>query len=215
MHNAQVRAATLWGLVKKRSQQPTLKPFGEYLEGLRGKVSRERISLKLAALGVPLGGSTLAQYEKGAVWAPDACVLWGLSTIYRVPIEDLVNRLRENRLITLNYDAVLDEIATKVNQDLHGPALADTELPITETAQLVSEAPPDHGQTRIVSTDLETVIREMRDATAALRLALVYNADVTGKKVAKSARQAAKARAAVARKRANPGKNRRKGSGAA
>jgi len=48
-------------------------------------------------MNATLGGSTLAQYEKGTVWAPDPGVLWGLARIYRVPLEDLVKLLAANR----------------------------------------------------------------------------------------------------------------------
>lgn len=46
---------------------------------------------------MPLGGSTLAQYEKGTVWAPDPGVLWGLAQIYEQPVEVLILMLRANR----------------------------------------------------------------------------------------------------------------------
>jgi transcriptional regulator with XRE-family HTH domain len=97
MHNAQPEAANLLWVTKKRSTNPQLKAFGRRLEELRNKVSREAISLRLEKLGVPLGGSTLAQYEKGNVWAPDPGVLWGLAQIYHVQLQELILLLRENR----------------------------------------------------------------------------------------------------------------------
>lgn len=97
MHNAQGRPANLFRVQKKRSRNPALRAFGRYLEKLRGKRSREQISLRLQELHVPLGGSTLAQYEKGTVWAPDPGVLWGLASIYGVRLSDVILRLRANR----------------------------------------------------------------------------------------------------------------------
>jgi transcriptional regulator with XRE-family HTH domain len=82
---------------KRRSKNPILRAFGERLTDLRGERSREQVSKRLRSLGVPLGGSTLAQYEKGTVWSPDPGVLWGLSEIYKVPMMELVNLLRVTR----------------------------------------------------------------------------------------------------------------------
>jgi transcriptional regulator with XRE-family HTH domain len=98
LHNAQTIAANLLWVTKKRSRQPALRAFGKRLAGWRGSErTREEISLPLTALGAPLGGSTLAQYEKGTVWAPDPCVLWALATIYRRPLEELIAMLLANR----------------------------------------------------------------------------------------------------------------------
>lgn len=84
-------------VAKRRSHNPELTAFGDWLRTLRGANSREAISLRLKALGVPLGASTLVQYEKGTVWAPDPGVLWGLCTIYRQPIDLALALLRANR----------------------------------------------------------------------------------------------------------------------
>lgn len=86
-----------WEVTKKRSKQPRLTAFGAWLAQHRGDTSREAISIRLSALQTPLGGSTLAQYESGAVWAPDAAVLWGLSHIYGVTLLETVTLLRLNR----------------------------------------------------------------------------------------------------------------------
>ena len=88
-HNAQAPPATLFWLPKKRSRNPVLMAFGAELLRLRGENSREWVSIQLERLGVPLGGSTLAQYEKGTVWAPDPGVLWGLSEIYGVRLSEI------------------------------------------------------------------------------------------------------------------------------
>lgn len=87
----------LLAVMKKRSTKPPLKVFGRLLREARREATREQISKRLEKLGVPLGGSTLAQYEQGSVWAPDPGVLWGLSKIYRVALDDLILVLRENR----------------------------------------------------------------------------------------------------------------------
>lgn len=97
MHSPDGRPGNLCWLSKKRSRNPQLQAFGAALAEMRGGSSREQISIKLANLGVPLGGSTLAQYEKGTVWAPDPGVLWGLATIYKEPLELLVAMLTTNR----------------------------------------------------------------------------------------------------------------------
>jgi transcriptional regulator with XRE-family HTH domain len=103
--------------MKKRSQKPALRAFGAWLQELRGEASRERISQKLAAKGVPLGGSTLAQYEKGAVWAPDAGVLWGLAQIYETDLDHDGGALAENRKRTdMHVDALRDLLRHKRDQ---------------------------------------------------------------------------------------------------
>lgn len=125
MHNAQsptaVTANLLW-LSKKRSNYPELTAFGLILAGLRGrKRSREQISKALETLKVPLGGSTLAQYEKGKVWAPDAGVLWGLAEIYNVPLDYLARLLARNRQdATLDVDLLRHEVP--VQRTLTGEA---------------------------------------------------------------------------------------------
>jgi transcriptional regulator with XRE-family HTH domain len=98
MHNFWSGAATLAGMeARRRSKMPQLKAFGDRLRALRGKRTRAQIAIRLNDLGVPLGDSTLAQYENGNVWAPDAGVLWGLSEIYGEPLERLLELLRRER----------------------------------------------------------------------------------------------------------------------
>jgi len=46
---------------------------------------------------VTLDESTLVQYEKGTVWSPDAVALWGLSRIYNVSLDGLIQKLSFNR----------------------------------------------------------------------------------------------------------------------
>lgn len=90
-------STTLVVRMKKRSNMPRLPRFGGRLRELRGDASRQEISNRLHGLNVPLGGSTIKQYEDGAVWSPDPTVLWGLSRIYKVSFEDLVLLLRTER----------------------------------------------------------------------------------------------------------------------
>src|SRR5690242_14113939 len=101
MHNAQISAVTLWAVPQKRSQNPRLVAFGEWLREQRQKkrgLTLQRVSAKLAELGTPLGWSTLSQYENGTVTSPDAGVLWGLSRIYQTSLEQIVTLLTANRL---------------------------------------------------------------------------------------------------------------------
>jgi transcriptional regulator with XRE-family HTH domain len=51
----------------------------------------------LLALGLPLNRSTLLQYERGTVTSPDPAVLWGLSRLYHVTVDDLVLDLVRDR----------------------------------------------------------------------------------------------------------------------
>lgn len=89
---------TLLRVRNPRSKNPVISAFGARLRELRTEArSREVIARKLATLGVALDESTLVQYEKGTVWAPDAGVLWGLSEIYKVPLVELTTLLVINR----------------------------------------------------------------------------------------------------------------------
>lgn len=91
---------TLFGLAKKRSRNPALKAFGGRLTALRDGRSRGVIIKRLEALGVAFDESSLFQYEAGTVWAPDVGVLWGLSRVYGVGLNELVALLRANRTKT-------------------------------------------------------------------------------------------------------------------
>jgi transcriptional regulator with XRE-family HTH domain len=103
--------ANLLPVQKKRSRNPELRAFGEWLQDLRGEMSRERVSQRLADKGATLGGSTLAQYEKGTVWAPDVGVLLALSEIYGVKFELLARAVDENRKnVGIERDALVDLI---------------------------------------------------------------------------------------------------------
>ncbi len=165
MHNAHAATANLFWVTKKRSRKPELQAFGQWLERLRGrKVSREQISIRLAALGVPLGGSTLAQYEKGTVWAPDPGVLAGLATIYGVSLDGLVAGLRANRAdpkLTLS--------------DLLGQGrTAESGTHLTGVADAPAEARIRELEDRLAA--YQTIIRRVRTPIAEL-IALVGDSD--------------------------------------
>lgn len=92
-------------MAKKRSQLHELKAFGAKLLNLRGKGrSRERIARRLRNSGIQFDESTLVQYEKGTVWAPDPVVLKGLADIYEIPVAGLISLLLLNR-IEAKYEA--------------------------------------------------------------------------------------------------------------
>jgi transcriptional regulator with XRE-family HTH domain len=114
--------ANLLTVVKKRSRNPELSAFGGWLETLRGGMSRERVSQRLSDKGVSLGGSTLAQYEKGTVWAPDVGVLQVLAHIYDVPFEQLARGVVENRKNTALSTAVLIELVRSGTEPTHDRA---------------------------------------------------------------------------------------------
>lgn len=99
MHKFSPATATLAEAMAIGQREILLPVLGKHLKDLRKglRASREQISIRLEALNAPLGGSTLAQYEKGTVWAPDPAVLWGLSVIYKVPLEDFVRLLLDDR----------------------------------------------------------------------------------------------------------------------
>lgn len=79
--------------------------FGARLKALRKAVkignkarSQEYVTNRLAArYGLPLDRSTLSEYEKGTVMAPDAGTLWGLAQIYDVSVATLAECLVAER----------------------------------------------------------------------------------------------------------------------
>jgi transcriptional regulator with XRE-family HTH domain len=79
--------------------------FGARLKALREAVkignkkrSQEHVANRLAVkYGLQLDRSTLSEYEKGTVMAPDAGVLWGLAQIYDVPVGELAQFLVAER----------------------------------------------------------------------------------------------------------------------
>jgi transcriptional regulator with XRE-family HTH domain len=77
-----------------------------------------------------LDRSTLLQYERGTVGSPDPVMLWGLSHLYRVSVDDLVADLVRDRtgLIVPRREATIE-----LNGDQRGAAellakLSDKEL---------------------------------------------------------------------------------------
>jgi len=178
-------------VAKKRSRNPALRAFGAWLEQKRGKASREQISIKLAALGVPLGGSTIAQYEKGTVWAPDPCVLWGLSRIYGHPVDQVIELLKTNRA-----DPALDMFSNR-------PAAASSVQP----DPVPEAAPPPNDENRPVSSDAATIRAATGELHATLReareLANQLRRATSAAILQKSRRQAPGPRVARTRKRSD------------
>lgn len=158
MHNAQPNTVNLFPVAKKRSSYPNLRAFGVYLQRLRGRVSRERISKRLEKLGVPLGGSTLRQYELGAVWAPDPGVLWGLSQIYTVSLDTLIDLLRENRRnpklepVEVRLEARVAEVAEDLKR-----FRSEFQLPQTPERKSVTSSVP--------SSDIQTGLPDPQPAS--------------------------------------------------
>lgn len=143
-------------MTKKRSTKPPLVGFGERLEDLRNGVSREIISRKLEKLGAPIGGSTLAQYEKGAVWAPDAAVLWGLAYIYGVNFLDLVALLRENRRSPSSTYKELRDLVRQTGDQASGPQGRSDAAAQTRIQQLEREL---EAKDRFIAQTQEAALR--------------------------------------------------------
>lgn len=104
--------------------------FGARLRLLRGSRSRAAVCEQLRARGLSLDRSTLLQYERGTVGSPDPVMLWGLSHLYRVSVDDLVADLLRDRtgLIVPRREATIE-----LNGDQRGAAellakLSDKEL---------------------------------------------------------------------------------------
>ncbi len=72
--------------------------WGRQLTTLRQKRSLSTVLRKLRQLGIDnISRSTLYQYEKGQVTAPDPVVLWGLAQIYGIDVGQLIEALARNR----------------------------------------------------------------------------------------------------------------------
>lgn len=67
-------------------------PFGKFLSRQRRAkhLSAEGVVRRMKHLGVQLDASTLYNYEAGTVRAPDPGVLWALSKIYAVSLDELI-----------------------------------------------------------------------------------------------------------------------------
>lgn len=91
-------------MTSKSRHRPVVVPaFGAYLARLRGRSSRRArssrgaICKRLEQYGLTLDRSTLLQYERGTVTAPDPAILWGLSRLYHVPFDEMVLELVRER----------------------------------------------------------------------------------------------------------------------
>jgi len=94
MHAA---AALACALVAPQSRPVRVRAFGKKLAELRGARSAEQVLIRARVLGIKLTASTLYQYEGGTVEAPDPGVLWALSKVYGVDLNDLIALLVANR----------------------------------------------------------------------------------------------------------------------
>lgn len=100
-------------LSKRRSTLPPLTAFGSVLRQLREarRLSTGQVETKLQAAAAKLGRSTVAQYEKGAVWSPDPVVLSELARLYRSDLAGVIAVLKANRqdpsLSRAGADAIL------------------------------------------------------------------------------------------------------------
>ena len=72
--------------------------FGHQLTRMRGTQSRSAVCRALQSQGISLDRSTLLQYERGTVRAPDPAVLWGLTRHYGLDtIEHVIGVLVSER----------------------------------------------------------------------------------------------------------------------
>jgi hypothetical protein len=86
-----------------RKEPPRVPAFAAFLREKRGKRSRESVVTQLQSVGVHIRGGTLHRYEDEAR-LPSIDVLRGLSAVYRVPFEEVVDRvLRELEVKTVPW----------------------------------------------------------------------------------------------------------------
>ena len=83
---------------KRRSRKAVTPTLGALLVQLRGRASRGAICTRLPQYGLSLNRSTLLQYERGTVLAPDPAILWGLSKVHHVKFDDLMEALLRDRI---------------------------------------------------------------------------------------------------------------------
>lgn len=112
--------------------------------------------IRARALGIKLTASTLYQYEGGTVEAPDPGVLWALSKVYGVDLNDLISSLVANRNDpqlqalppTVEADVVLTDAADRaIFELLHSvPAATRDEVLDFLTYRSMRELPSDERQ---------------------------------------------------------------------
>jgi len=77
--------------MNERKRSVALPKFGAQLRRLRGDQTRGDICRALETYGLKVDRSTLLQYERGTVKAPDPAILWALGRIYQqASIDDLL-----------------------------------------------------------------------------------------------------------------------------
>lgn len=141
----------------QRNRPVVVMAFGKWLQGLRGKLSRQQVVNRLDTHGVKLDPSTLHQYEHGTVAAPDPVVLLELSELYQTDLRQVVSVLRSNRanpkLKDEEVEQVLREVAQLRDDDAAAAArLAELKEGIrfisAELFELIERAtPPSGGKT--------------------------------------------------------------------
>jgi transcriptional regulator with XRE-family HTH domain len=78
----------------KRERPVVVPEFGNLLVDLRGKRSRGLVvRILLDSYALKLDDTSLLQYERGTVAAPDPAILWALSRIYGADFEELISAL--------------------------------------------------------------------------------------------------------------------------
>jgi transcriptional regulator with XRE-family HTH domain len=73
----------------------TVSSWGRALAASRSRLglSAAAVAQRLQDLGLHVDRTTLYAYEAGRIVAPDAGVLWGLATLYRLPVDQLIASL--------------------------------------------------------------------------------------------------------------------------
>lgn len=113
-------------------QQPkrpvVVNAFGNWLQELRGRLSRQQVINRLKKYDVTLDPSTLHQYEHGRVAAPDPVVLLGLAEIYRTDIAEIISVLAANRGNPKLSENEVTQVLQAVRASRHVQAAAATRL---------------------------------------------------------------------------------------
>lgn len=82
------------------SDRPVVVPgFGEYLRKAREKrgLSAGQVELQMERFGIPVAHAVLWRYEAGQVGSPDPAVLWALSRLYRISVDEMLGCLAKER----------------------------------------------------------------------------------------------------------------------
>lgn len=111
-------------MAKRPRHRPLVTPeFGAQLQRLRGARSRGEICRRVAEYGLTMDRSTLLQYERGTVAAPDPAILWALGRIYLL---DTIDEL----LTVLVMDRTGRQL--RAGTDIRHPGLTPAQIRIAE-----------------------------------------------------------------------------------